>query len=87
MYIMKIDYIGGISMIERIIETVSNYAKVDIKEITPETNILDLDVDSLCVLKIIMDLENAFSVRFDDEEIVEIRTPQDIEQAILRKFS
>ena len=38
-------------------------------------------------LKIIMDIEGAFGVRFNDEEIVEIRTPKDIENAILAKFA
>ena len=74
-------------MLERILETISLYAKVDIKEITSETNILDLEVDSLCILKIIMDLENSFGVRFEDEEIVEIRTAKDIEAIILKKFA
>ena len=74
-------------MLERIIETIANYARIDINEISPETNILDLDIDSLCILKIIMDLENAFGIRFDDEEIVEVRTAKDMEQVILNKFA
>lgn len=73
-------------MLDKIIETIALHAKVDGALISDETNILDLDVDSLCVLKIIMDIEGAFGVRFNDEEIVEIRTPKDIENAILAKF-
>lgn len=80
-------YVEGFIMLSRIIETIANYAKIDIKEISEETNILDLDVDSLCILKIIMDIESAYGVRFDDEEIVEIRTAKDIEQSILKKYS
>lgn len=74
-------------MLEKIIETIALYAKIDVKLLSPETNILDLDIDSLCVLKIIMDLENSFGIRFEDEEIVEIRTAKDIEEAILKKYS
>ncbi|MBQ8545829.1 MAG: acyl carrier protein [Clostridia bacterium] len=73
-------------MLEKIIETIAFHSKTDIKLLSPETNILDLDIDSLCVLKIIMDIENLYGIRFDDEEIVEFRTAQDIEQAILKKY-
>lgn len=74
-------------MIDKIIETICIYAKININEITSETNILDFEVDSLCILKIIMDLENTYNIRFDDEEIVEIRTAKDIEEIILKKIS
>ncbi len=74
-------------MINNILETIAKYAKINVNEITSETNILDLEIDSLCVLKIIMDLENLFSVRFEDEEIVEIRTAKDIEDIISKKFA
>lgn len=74
-------------MLDKIIETIALHARVDGALISEETNILDLDIDSLCVLKIIMDIEGAFGVRFNDEEIVEIRTPKDIENAILAKFA
>ena len=33
-----------------------------------------------------MDVEEAFSVRFEDEDIVDIRTASDIEKNILSKF-
>lgn len=74
-------------MLERIIETIALHAKLDSSLITEETNILDLDIDSLCVLKIIMDVESAFGVRFNDEEIVEIRTAKDIENIIITKYN
>ena len=74
-------------MVEKIIEAISAQAKVDSSLITEETNILDLDIDSLGILKIIMDVESSFGVRFDDEEIVEIRTANDIKNLILKKFN
>lgn len=87
MYIMLLEILEERLMIEKILQTIATYAKIDIKLLTPETNILELDVDSLCILKIIMDIEGIFNVRFDDEEIVEIRTAKDIENAILKKFA
>ena len=73
-------------MIDKIIGTIADYAKIDPSLINEDSNILDFDIDSLCVLNIIMELERSFGVRFDDEEIVEIRTAKDIEKAILTKY-
>ncbi|MBP3495417.1 MAG: acyl carrier protein [Clostridia bacterium] len=74
-------------MLEKILETIAFYAKIDINLLNEDTNILDLDIDSLSVLKIIMDVEHAFGVRFEDEEIVDIRTAKDIEEIVTKKFS
>ncbi len=73
-------------MIDKIINTIASYAKIDPSFINEDSNMLDFDIDSLCVLNIIMEVERCFGVRFNDEEIVEIRTPKDIENAILRKY-
>lgn len=73
-------------MLERIIEIIAIHTKINSSLITEDTNILDFDIDSLGILKIIMDVETSFGVRFDDEEIVEIRTPKDIENNVLKKF-
>ncbi|MBQ7352934.1 MAG: acyl carrier protein [Clostridia bacterium] len=73
-------------MLEKIIEIISSYAKIEVSLINDETNILELDVDSLTILKIIMDVEQTFSIRFEDEEIVDIRTAKDIENIVFRKI-
>ena len=73
-------------MLEKIIETIALHTKISASLINEDTNIFDYDIDSLGFLKIIMDIEAAFGIRFDDEEIVELRTAKDIENAILIKF-
>lgn len=74
-------------MLEKIIEIISNRIGIDASSINANTNILEFDIDSLDVLNIIMDVEYSFSIRFDDEEIIEIRTPKDIEDTLMKKFS
>ena len=73
-------------MIDKILNTIATYAKLDPSLIDENSNMLDYDIDSLCVLNIIMEIERTFGVRFEDEEIVEIRTAKDIEKAILSKY-
>lgn len=74
-------------MIEKIIEIVSNRTGLSSSLIQADTNLLDFDIDSLDVINIVMDVEFSFNVKFNDDEIVELRTPADIEQIILKKFS
>ena len=74
-------------MIEKILDVIASRANVDRNKITSSTNILDLDVDSLDVLNIVMDVEYMFNVRFEDEEIIELRTAEDIENILTKKFS
>ena len=74
-------------MLEKIIEVVSEFSKVDKERISEDTNIAELGVDSLTMIKIIMELEHVFGVSFDDEEIVESRTAYDLYENILKKKS
>lgn len=74
-------------MIEKIIEIVSNRIGLPTSVINADTNLLDFDIDSLDVINIVMDVEFSFNVKIEDDEIVELRTPKDIEQIILNKFS
>lgn len=74
-------------MLDKIIDIISKRTNVSANEIGPDTNILDLDVDSLDIINIIMDVEYAFSMHFEDEEIIDIRTARDIEQIILKFFN
>ncbi len=74
-------------MIEKIIEIVASRTELPIAAITADTNLLELDIDSLDIINIIMDVEYCFNVKIDDDEIVELRTPNDIQATVLKKFS
>jgi acyl carrier protein len=73
-------------MTDRILSIISRYVDVPRESYSEETNIFDLGVDSLRMLQIILDIEEAFGVKFEDSEIVEIRTANDIEKNISTKF-
>ena len=74
-------------MLEKILEIIANRTAIPLSAILGDTNILELDIDSLDIINIVMDVEYSFNVKFEDEEIVEIRTPKDIEGVVLSKFS
>ena len=74
-------------MLEKILEIIANRTAIPLSSISGETNLLELDIDSLDIINIVMDVEYSFNVKFEDEEIVELRTPKDIEGIVLSKFS
>jgi acyl carrier protein len=74
-------------MLEKILEIVSERTNIPLSAINDSTNLLELDIDSLDIINIVMDVEFSFNVRFDDDEIVDLRTPTDIEEIIRKKFA
>ena len=74
-------------MIDKIIDIVANRTGIPSSVINGDTNLLDFDIDSLDVINIVMDVEFSFNVKFEDDEIVELRTPKYIGQIILKNFS
>ena len=74
-------------MINKVIEIISNRVAIPVSAITADTNLLELDIDSLDVINFVMDVEYSFNVKFEDDEIVELRTPSDIVNIIMSKFS
>ena len=74
-------------MINKIIEIISERTDIPVTAINAETNLLELDIDSLDIINIVMDVEYSFNVKFYDDEIIELRTPTDIEQTIIKRYS
>ena len=74
-------------MLEKIIEIISIRVAIPVSAINADTNLLELDIDSLDVINIVMDVEYSFNVKFEDDEIVELRTPNDIVNTVMSKFS
>jgi acyl carrier protein len=68
----------------RICTIVADHLGVDVREVTPEANILDdLGADSLDVVELVMSLEDAFDIQVDDEEVEAMRTIRDIQQFVI----
>ena len=55
------------------------------KEVTLESNLKDLGLDSLDVVELLMDLEEEFDVEFENEEMVSLKTVKDVVETIDNK--
>lgn len=67
-------------MLEKIKAILSKNLKIDPSEITEKTNLRkDLDVDSLALVEIVMEIENTFGIgEISDDDIPKLKTVGDI---------
>lgn len=60
-------------------------SKLKGKELTLDSNLRDLGIDSLDVVDLIMDLEEELEIEFSDEELMSIHTMKDVCDLIDKK--
>jgi acyl carrier protein len=59
--------------------------KLNGKELTPDTVFKDLNMDSLDLVDLVFELEEALEVQFEDDELFTIKTVQDLLDLIAKK--
>ncbi len=74
-------------MIERIREIVAGYMGMRVSDLKDDESFLDMSMDSLTLLKIVIDVENTFGVSIGNDEIPEIKTITDIFNLVEKKIS
>ena len=62
--------------LKKLQDIISNYLDIDPKSITEESSFKDMEVDSLVMVEIVMEIEDAFGITID--ETAEIQTVGDI---------
>ena len=60
-------------------------SKLKGKELTLDSNLRDLGIDSLDVVDLIMDLEEELGIEFSDEKLISIHTMKDVCDLIDKK--
>ena len=78
---------GEIFMLNKILEIISIHLSIAVEELNEEMTFIELNMDSLNLMKIIMGIENVFDIHIEDFEIVELRTISDIADLCVRKVS
>ena len=78
---------GEIFMLNKILEIISIHLSIAVEELNDEMTFIELNMDSLNLMKIIMGIENVFDIHIEDHEIVELRTISDIADLCVRKVS
>lgn len=62
--------------LKKLQDIISNYLDIDPKSITEESSFKDMEVDSLDMVEIVMEIEDTFGITID--ETAEIQTVGDI---------
>lgn len=62
----------------QVMEIVADVADVPVEEVSPESMLADLDVDSLRGLRIVAEVEKRYGVVITESEIGKIRSMRDI---------
>ncbi len=63
-------------------EVIANFKKITKKEVTLDSDIKSLGLDSLDVVDLLMDLEDKYGVEFENEEMTSLVTVNDVVKAI-----
>lgn len=73
-------------MLEQIKEVLVDTIQVEASAVTPEASLAeDLEIDSLAAVELALELETAFDIRIEDDELAELKTVQDIMDLIEKK--
>ena len=70
-------------MFEKICEIINEKMDIDVSEISKDSTFESLDIDSLDMVEIIMDLEEAFDVELEDAQ--DLKTISDLMDFIEQK--
>ncbi len=65
-------------MFEKLVEIICNYVEVETKDVHPESRFMeDLGFTSFDFMSMLGELEDAFDVEIDQQEVSDIRTVQE----------
>ena len=67
---------------EKVISTLASVKRIPADTITLQTNLQDLGIDSLDVLTLLFELENAFKISIPDDDVRSLRTVNDVVDGI-----
>jgi len=75
-------------VLQKVKEIVADKLGVDLDEVTEDAALIDdLGADSLDLVDLVMEFEEAFNVKIEDEELEKIKTVGDIVEGIMGKLS
>ena len=81
------DLLSSESTLTTIVEQIKAVAQERVNDVTLETNIVELGLDSLERLEIVARIEERFAIRIPENDLHEIETVAEIKQAIEERLA
>jgi len=72
---------------QKLKELLQKHLKVNLNEVPLATNIKDLNIDSLDFMEILMDVEDEYGITFSNDELLSIKTLDDLFAILRSKLS
>lgn len=73
-------------MDERIIAAIANQLNIEESQIKPESRLVeDLKADSLDLVALVLELEQSYNIQISDEDMMTLRTVEDIDRYLKEK--
>ncbi len=70
--------------LDKVIQAVAKNMRCDIEDVSADSNLADLGIDSLKAINILFDLEEEFDIEIPNDIIADLVTVRDIETTITR---
>ena len=67
-------------------ELLQKHLKVNLEDVAPSTSIRELNIDSLDFMEILMDVEEEYNVTFSNEELLSMKTLEDLYSVLGKKI-
>jgi acyl carrier protein len=67
---------------EKVIATLASVKRIPAENITMNTNLQEMGIDSLDVFTLLFELENAFKISIPDDDVRSIKTVNDIVEGV-----
>ena len=67
-------------------QMLQKHLKVDLENVSLTTSIRDLNIDSLDFMEILMDVEEEYGVTFSNDELLSMKTLEDLYNVLSRKI-
>jgi acyl carrier protein len=67
---------------EKVIATLATVKRIPAENITMNTNLQEMGIDSLDVFTLLFELENAFKISIPDDDVRSIKTVNDIVEGV-----
>lgn len=71
---------------EQIRELIKKHLNIDIDMVSADKQIRDLDIDSLDLMEILMNVEDEYAITFKNEELLSIKTLRDLSNILSTKL-
>lgn len=71
--------------LQRITDAVVRLTGIERERVTPSSRFIDFGIDSARAMEVVVELEEAYGVAIDDDDLAELQSLQDVAEYVARR--